>query len=1312
VHTCNDEGSGIVDGASSNCSDQGDQYTCINKACGCAAACDGKECGPDGCDGLCGECPENEFCDEDGVKFGEGDGLCFPTECTPLSFACGIADPTKLYVCDSDGFVADDVAHLFDCTTQGGGLCKLSFDDDDLIAEICNCDQPGQMECNYEETDENDNPISVMICLEDGSWKFEACTGGSSNPLCLAGKCMELCAENNNPCLGDVCSEAKEGEVHCAGGPGSFEGATLVCELGDSGTWLWMADSCPDGWTCAWDNNQCQEQGGGGWCGGAFCLADEICYGDYGQDGDTQDTCHDCGYVCDYLCGDVYGNLGIGSCACVDGQDGSPCDGGISCTNNQCSGAGGAACSSDQSVCAGNPCSAEDDGAKYCAYGPGTNASTYINCDYAEEGWKWVVAWCPDGQGCDTVTNQCKEDSNPGQLCATGGSPCNDQSCEVEGQTLCLDQGKILLCQHIGGPNYEWNVLDGCPSGATCTNDSCGSPGGDVVCLEGLANEEQAVSFCGQIKCCEGPEWECAEPASVCATNNDHTILHCNAEFSKPYSEICPLNSVCEGGECMETGGGGPICLQDNTCEGDPCTEAEAESGATGCPQGLGLDSDLILVCDFSIGSYQWVMSWCPEGHVCSAASDSCVAADPTDSCTPTEDACAGWSCGPTDAVKCLDSGAILLCESGMGGPTWKKKSGCPSGAACVNDDCSGGGVEPDACLETPISATAFCGSNKCCAGDTCSGSDAICATNNDHTVLHCLGQGQLVETETCPMGKICENGECYWPAGACQACQNPSENTWACIDNQCTDCDLVCSQAGVCGAVVGMNEWGVCNCADICPDGQECDYSQNACQDAEGCDPVNCGDQTCGATSNLCGEMAFCGAMCGFGQCGDDEAADVIVAGNDHIYVVGHSCHYGSVDGCWLTVWTLGPGGVPSGSLSVDSYSDWPLGYSDTRATAAALWSGDLYVVGWTRMPNDGEKKRYGFIARFDMSGPDPVLKQIHREETEPVVFLDIAMHPSWLGGDAIVVGHSEEYGMGYPLSRHPWAMRYRFPDPSTIEQAPTWNGTSNFGAYAANGIGDTIAGEGMATGVSIITPSSALIVGWLPVDPTINGNSIDPFLVHMNLSNGNFTAGVNLSSLHDTKVFGLRLLQSETLGGAYTAFVMGQRVVESKEYPWMAEISFSLEGVQALPTFNASSDYPQEKLWDMYAGGGALFDACLHPNGHWVLVGQAGKVDTSDVVPFVATVEKGGDDGSIMGAAQLFEQTALEDFSSLTDDAFQACATTTVAGIPRVIMVGDIQEKGSESGQDDILMVDYYPGLDGPATMQLPCAGMPLQP
>ena len=61
----------------------GQAGTCAAGACACAPACEGKDCGDDGCGGSCGACAEGEACEE-GACVTSGD--CTPT--TPPDEVC------------------------------------------------------------------------------------------------------------------------------------------------------------------------------------------------------------------------------------------------------------------------------------------------------------------------------------------------------------------------------------------------------------------------------------------------------------------------------------------------------------------------------------------------------------------------------------------------------------------------------------------------------------------------------------------------------------------------------------------------------------------------------------------------------------------------------------------------------------------------------------------------------------------------------------------------------------------------------------------------------------------------------------------------------------------------------------------------------------------------------------------------------------------------------------------------------------------------------------------------------------------------
>ena len=89
--------------AQEDCSQSG--FTCKDGVCeGCTAQCDGKDCGPDGCGGLCGQCQDGEIC-QDGTCVTQGDTLSI----TAISPDFGYDDVDTAVSITGQGFV-DPVA--------------------------------------------------------------------------------------------------------------------------------------------------------------------------------------------------------------------------------------------------------------------------------------------------------------------------------------------------------------------------------------------------------------------------------------------------------------------------------------------------------------------------------------------------------------------------------------------------------------------------------------------------------------------------------------------------------------------------------------------------------------------------------------------------------------------------------------------------------------------------------------------------------------------------------------------------------------------------------------------------------------------------------------------------------------------------------------------------------------------------------------------------------------------------------------------------------------------------------------------------
>ena len=224
---------------------------CVDGKCECIPACAGKECGPDGCGGLCGMCLVGQACVD-------GKCECIPAcagkECGPdgCGGSCGACSGGK--ACDAQGLC------------QGGCVPSCTF-------QQCGPDGCGGT-CGT-------CPVG-LACQEE----FGMC---ACPPNCVTLECKMACSCAMN-CIGKEC------------GSNGCKGVCGACEP-------WQ--TCVDGHCCEpnCENNECGSDGCGGVCGvcglGWDCV-DNFCVPTGGTCPQTQDcTGLSCGPdpVCGLSCG-------------------------------------------------------------------------------------------------------------------------------------------------------------------------------------------------------------------------------------------------------------------------------------------------------------------------------------------------------------------------------------------------------------------------------------------------------------------------------------------------------------------------------------------------------------------------------------------------------------------------------------------------------------------------------------------------------------------------------------------------------------------------------------------------------------------------------------------------------------------------------------------------------------------------------------------------------------------------------------------------------------------------------------------------
>jgi hypothetical protein len=253
-----------------------DSGVCNGSAC-CAPECDGKECGDDGCDGSCGECPN-------AAPNCSAQGLC-TTECTP---ECDGKE------CGDDG--CDGVC----------GTCPVG-------APTCTAESVCAAECAPD--------CDGKECGDDGCGDTCGTCPGAA-PTCTGeGQCVTDCTAD---CAGKEC-----GDDGCGDTCGTCPGAAPTC----TGEGQCVTDCTAD---CA--GKECGDDGCGDTCGtcpnsAPICNASDLCEA---EDPGCSDLCDFQGQTQCWngalyqLCGDWDDD------DCLEWTGATPCSGTGNCVNGAC----------------------------------------------------------------------------------------------------------------------------------------------------------------------------------------------------------------------------------------------------------------------------------------------------------------------------------------------------------------------------------------------------------------------------------------------------------------------------------------------------------------------------------------------------------------------------------------------------------------------------------------------------------------------------------------------------------------------------------------------------------------------------------------------------------------------------------------------------------------------------------------------------------------------------------------------------------------------------------------------------------------
>ncbi len=231
----------------------------------CEPSCAAKECGDDGCGGVCGTCGGEEICVA---------GQCTAPECVPVcenkecgddgcGGLCGSCDPgfscNSKGVCESDSPVCEPSCDGKDCGDDGcGGLCGSCVD-----GQSCNdkgqCVETGcQPQCDGKVCGDNGCGDVCGLCDAGDLCEEGLCVPAPCQPQCDGKVCGDDgCGGSCGACAdGQLCSDAGECEKVDGCGGLTYLGACEVSVV------VWCDDNQIQSFDCAEQGKECGEQPG------------------------------------------------------------------------------------------------------------------------------------------------------------------------------------------------------------------------------------------------------------------------------------------------------------------------------------------------------------------------------------------------------------------------------------------------------------------------------------------------------------------------------------------------------------------------------------------------------------------------------------------------------------------------------------------------------------------------------------------------------------------------------------------------------------------------------------------------------------------------------------------------------------------------------------------------------------------------------------------------------------------------------------------------------------------------------------------
>ena len=645
------------DGVDNDCDGQTDEGCIIDGPCTDGAM---RECGTD-----VGACSIGvQICENSAWSDCDGQGPITET-CNGEDDDCdGETDENGIELCD-DGMICNGVS-----------MCEDGA-----------CTEPQELDCS-----DLSGPCSEGRCSEKdrGCRAFPldngtACDDGlfcTENGACNAGECVTTardCSSEEDACNIGVCDEAAGSCVKQPKSDGTLCDDGLYCTIMDTCTagvcggadrdCSSAADQCNTG-TCDDTADACVPSPilNGTMCDdGQYCTVNDVCT----NGACTAGTPRQCG-AAGGSCRDGVCDEATDSCTGDPVPDGTSCDDGRFCTENDicsagtCTGGGPRDCSGVSATCRVGMC------------------NELLN--------QCIATASPDGTTCDdgmfcTVNDTCTNGACGGGMrnCASAGGECQTGVCD-EASDAC-----------VGQPASDGSA---CPDSLFCTQNE--------VCLSGSCTRApRDCSSVGDV-CNDG----------LCDDNADACIAVAKTDGTACTDGLfCTSNDSCQAGVCT---GGPTSCSQlDDGCTVGVCDEDMNACSGQAAPDNTPCDDDQFCT----------TMDSC-SGGVCTGAqrncavmSDDCnvgVCDDTADACVPDPTLLEGTSCDDGDFCTVMD-----VCASGACG-------GSPRDCSAVEDDCNDSMCTQGGCQPVPLTGNtctlgAFCIVNTTCDAGVCVGEDRDC---------------------------------------------------------------------------------------------------------------------------------------------------------------------------------------------------------------------------------------------------------------------------------------------------------------------------------------------------------------------------------------------------------------------------------------------------------------------------------------------------------------------------------------------------------------------------------------------------------